>query len=176
MSESLDFDLALREVPVKLRNKDGEVKEYVLREASGETASKYRNAALAALELGPEGKPKRIHNAASVEVMLVALCLYEVINGEVTKKPVPAATIDAWPARVKKDLFNKVKDISELTEEGPEKQTLEEILARHDSPVSLADFRKYLEALPDEDEEYNQDYRPFKTWFKPSAEEKAKND
>lgn len=107
MADLLDFsDLT----PIQLKVRIG-AQEYILREASGDAACRYRNALLECTELDSDGKPKVLRNLANTETLLVSLCLF-------TKdgKPVPEATIRSWPARIVKRLFEQAKLISELDE------------------------------------------------------------
>lgn len=113
LSADLVFDNILPvEVPVSVAGK-----KYVLREASGDAACRYRNALLKSTRLGPEGKPSVIDGLADVEPLLVSLCLFEVLSdGTLAKGPVPAHVIRSWPARIQKALFERAKQISDLEE------------------------------------------------------------
>ena len=113
MSEPLNFDLTTAEIPVTIAGDS-----YTLREASGDTACKYRNKLLACTQLGPEGKPSQIRGMADVEPFLVSLCLF---NAE--DKLVPLHAIRAWPNRVQKKLFDTIKEISDL-DEGEDRKSL----------------------------------------------------
>lgn len=104
-------DLAAVEIPVSIPNKDGVKEDYILQEASGDAACKYRNAMLACTQLGPEGKPSQIRGMADIEPLLVSLCLF---TSE--RKPVQLGIIRSWPNRVQKKLFDKIKEISDLDE------------------------------------------------------------
>ncbi len=119
-------DLSPIEIPATIGDKS-----YVLREATGNVACRYRNALLACTQLGPEGKPSKITGMADVEPLLVSLCMFE--DGT---KPVPQATVRAWPNRIVKSLFDRVKEISDLDEDDSleglkkERQTLDERIAK----------------------------------------------
>lgn len=107
-NDALDFnDLSPIEVPVSI---DG--RSYILREATGDAACRYRNALLACTQLGPEGKPSSVKGMADAEPLLVSLCLFDDAG-----KPVSGPTIRKWPARVLKALFDKATEISQLGEE-----------------------------------------------------------
>lgn len=101
--ESLD----LIRVPVTIGDK-----HYVLQEASGEATAKYRNALLESTKLGPDGKAVSVKGLADVEMLLISLCLED---GQ--GKQVPVSVLKTWPNRILKTLFDKAKEISELTEE-----------------------------------------------------------
>lgn len=90
---------------------------FILREASIGAAAKYRNAMLDCATLGPDGKPSKISGMASIEPFLVSLCLYGT-DGHL----VDLNTLNKWPSRIVKKLFNRIKEVSDLdeTEEDPE--------------------------------------------------------
>ena len=88
---------------------------YILREASGGAACQYRNALIECTKLGPGGIPTALKGIASVEPLLVSLCLFDDKN-----KRVPVAAIEKWPARIQKALFERAKIISELGEDEEE--------------------------------------------------------
>lgn len=162
-----DYDEAKTEVPVKFKSK-----HYVLREASGKAARIYRNASLACIVLGPEGKPATIRNLANVEPLLVSLCLWEKPNPEAAAvKPVTQDFVETMPSRLQKGLFAKIKEISDLDEEPDTKTQFIEALKLANTPISLDDLRKFVAELPDDDDKYKQ----LKVWMRPTAEEKAKN-
>jgi hypothetical protein len=112
--DEFNFDtLAPIEVPVKIAGRN-----YVLREATGEAAGKYRAASLRGAEITHDDETgqrtiKRLESAADVEPLLVSLCLFDVTDGERT---VSIETVKAWPARVQRALFEKAKEISQLDE------------------------------------------------------------
>lgn len=141
MTESLDFSLAIIEIPVT--GPDG--KSYILKEATGKAANAYRNRALESTEF-QNGRPVSVKGLASLESFLISMCLFDEKN-----KPVPQSVIESWPARVQKKLFEKVKEISDLGEQATTaKDALEDALKREDSPVPLTDFQKWVRSLGDE--------------------------
>ncbi|MFA5376327.1 MAG: hypothetical protein WC455_11335 [Dehalococcoidia bacterium] len=97
-------DLTPQTEPVKLSGKD-----YSLREASGDAATKFANARLSCIKLGPDGKPQTVRGIADVEPLLVSLCLFDESG-----KNVPEATVRSWPARVQKVLYDRAKEMSHL--------------------------------------------------------------
>lgn len=114
VGEALEFDLSAPIViPVKLKDKDGELKDYELREANGDVACRWRNAILQRTTLGPDGKPSSLGAIADTEPILVSLCLFEAG----TNRNVPVGTIRQWPSKVQKALFEKAKEISELDDD-----------------------------------------------------------
>ena len=110
----LNFDdLFPQEVKVKIGGKP-----YVLKEASAGAAAQWRNALIGCTQLGPDGKPQSIKGVGDTEPLLVSLCLFE--SGEKGLIPVPIHIVRGMPARVCKALFEKVKAMSDLDEQGGE--------------------------------------------------------
>lgn len=105
--DGLHFDdLVPIEVPVSVNGA-----QYILREANGDAACRYRNAVMECVEM-VDGKPARVHGMANTEPLLVAMCL-RTADG----KLVGEATVRSWPPRVIKVLFAKAKEISDLEDE-----------------------------------------------------------
>ncbi len=104
--EVLKFDLTPIEIPVEV----GQFK-YTLKEATGEAVGKYRDAILDCTKLGPDGKPVSVKGLSGVEPLLVSMCLMDEEN-----KSVRPSVIQAWPNKIQKALFEKIKEISELDE------------------------------------------------------------
>jgi hypothetical protein len=103
----VEFDtLDLRETPVKIAGKD-----YVLREANGEAARKFRNAVIKAARFNAEGKAERLEGAADAELVLINECLVDA-SGRKT----PIAVLAGWPNRVLRALFQEAKRLSDLDE------------------------------------------------------------
>lgn len=100
-------DLTPVEVPVTVG-----AKQYVLREANGDAAVKYRNAMLACTQISQDSKAVSIRGMADLEPFLVSLCLFDAQGKSVTKNE-----ILSWPSRVQKALFARAKTISGLNEE-----------------------------------------------------------
>lgn len=108
-------DLQPIEIPVKFRNR-----RFMLKEATGDAAVKYRNAMLESTKLGPDGKPVSVKGMANIEPYLVSLCLIELIadkDGKDRERPVSDTTLRGWPNRVLKPLYDTCKEISALSEE-----------------------------------------------------------
>jgi hypothetical protein len=113
--EELDFSgIEQLSIPVRVRDKC-----YVLHDASGDAAAKHRNAVLKYTKLGADGRPTLLEGVADTEPYLVSMCLFELVkapDGTEREAPVSIATIRSWPQRVQSKLFEKVKEISELSE------------------------------------------------------------
>jgi hypothetical protein len=135
----LDFgSIVLREEPVV--GPDG--KHYTLREANGRTATEHRNSIIASSQFGPDGKITGIKDLAAVEAKFVVNCMWD----EQGRNP-PLAVIEGWPARVKKLLYDKAKELSDFGEDSIAKASLEKALSRDDSPVHLSTLRAWAATL-----------------------------
>ena len=105
--EQMVFDsVEPREIAVRIGQK-----EYVLREANGEAARKFRNAVIKAARFGPDGRAERLEGAADAELVLINACLVDA-SGRQT----PISVLSGWKNSVLKALFNKAKEISDLGE------------------------------------------------------------
>lgn len=110
-------------------------KEYVLREASGDTAVQYRNKTMAGMALS-DGKLSRIESLADAEPFLVSRCLFEC--GEIQKN-VPESTVRSWPNRIQKALFDRAKEISSLDDELTVEQIDEQIKKLQEQRAKLVE-------------------------------------
>ena len=116
MSDTLIFDsLELTKVPVKIAGV-----EYTLREASGGSATEYRDRMMGCTTLGPTGKPSKISGMAKLEIWILSRCLYDTNNNQVNQ-----STIESWPNSILKKLFAKLEEISELQSEQETVEILE---------------------------------------------------
>lgn len=169
MSNELNFsDLSLIELPVT--GPDG--KAYILKEATGKAAKAYRNALMACTTLGPTGKPQSIRNLADVEPMLVGMCLFHAEEGKNKGQPVSQSTIENWPAKVVKALFEKIKEISGLDEEETTIEvSLKKLLKREGAPCTPEQLASFIKSLPDDVKNSDE----FKTLAKAFEEEPSKN-
>ena len=114
-------DLAPISVPVEIAGK-----QYLLKEASEDAACRFRNARFEGAKLSDDGRMMSVGNMADVEPLLVSLCLFELygVNGDTKERPVLLSQVRAWPPRVVKPLFEKVKEMSDGLEEKPTKESL----------------------------------------------------
>lgn len=102
--------------PKELRLTIGGAK-YVMLEASGDVACRYRNALLDCTELGPEGTPVRVKNMADLEPYLVSMCLYPVnADGTVASKSVSPVLVRSWPSRVQKALYVQARKLGDIAD------------------------------------------------------------
>ena len=119
-TRSMDFDLGEPVViPVNIKDKDGVLRSYELREANGDSACRWKNAILQRTNLGPNGKPSSFGAIADTEPIVISLCLFDKDG-----KNVPVGVIRQWPAKVQRALFEKAKEISELDEDEELKDTV----------------------------------------------------
>lgn len=137
---------------------------YLLYEASGEASTKHRNFVLSCRKYDGNGN-LTVNNMAEAEPLLVSLCLKEKETGQA----VHIAKIKSWPERVQKDLFNRIKEISQLREAVPDADALIEALKREDSPISLVALRDWIASLEDAQ------YAPALRWLNNEIEDNAKN-
>jgi hypothetical protein len=141
-------------------------KPYVLREASGDAVTKHRSVMLRALKMGANGRPVGIDaSAADAEALLVSLCLYDADeqghlrldkNGNPDGRyMVSIPRVKAWPARVQKALFNKIREISDMDEskDSPERRVMLAALAREDFPLPVEQLRQWAADRAEEDPE-----------------------
>jgi hypothetical protein len=124
MIEEMNFDdLAPIEIPTSIGGK-----KYVLREASGGAAVRYRSASARCLRMN-DGKLSAMEGIGELEPLLISMCLFEVTErGSVSMDtPQGRTLINSWPSRVHRALYEKAKEISPGLEE---KETTETIQRR----------------------------------------------
>lgn len=156
----LDFgSFEIQEIKVIAPDK----KEYVLREANGLAAKDHRNAIMDSTKFGPDGKVVGISGLASVEAKFVAACLWD----DKGKHPA-VATVESWPARVQKQLYEKAKELSHITEDSPIRNSLKAALAAEGSPITFDELSAFIESVADVKE-----FKPIKRLLE--KEESAKN-
>lgn len=120
-----DFsDLTPVEIPVKYQGV-----EYILTEADGAAAAKYRASMLKGMEISVDDEgnrtTKHIAGISEVQPLLVSLCLKDKVSGT----RVPLETVKTWSERIIRKLFDKAKEISELDEQSDDLPSLENQLA-----------------------------------------------
>lgn len=135
-------------------------KRYILREANGKAAREHRNALLASTQFGPDGKGgfrvTGLQDLASVEAKLVAACLFDE-NG----KNLHYQTVEGWPARVQKTLYEHAKELSDLGEDDILGDKLKKALKRDDCPIDYEDFVQWAKSLEESDSELSRISRLF---------------
>lgn len=138
MSDTLEFDdLAPTEIKVRI-GKD----HYLLREASTDAATKYRNAQIAAMRVS-DGKVTGMAGIADTDPLLVSLCLFPLENG------VPKLDRHGWPVnvpisfvrglrnKITKVLVEKIRSISDLDEEDTEESLSTQISLLQDRLAAI---------------------------------------
>ncbi len=139
--------------------------KYILAEATGDAAVKYRNQAIAGAKM-VDGKVTGFRNVADVEPLLVSLCLWK-LTDDGRLSAVTEKTVRSWPSHYQKDLFERAKSISNLDDgDNPLRQQLISVLT---NMGRLSELHEYL--ADSEDEEF----RDLKDLVKPTTEEEAKN-
>jgi hypothetical protein len=139
----LVYDLAPIEVPVKVKDRDGRDRQFVLREASGASATKHRGLSIASLRFGKHGRAETIAaSLADAEPILISECLYEadengkvrsLANGDPDPKfLVPLKVIQSWPAKVTRAIYERLKVMSDLGESGADVEPEMIALCRRD--------------------------------------------
>lgn len=124
----IDFDsddLKPVEIPFK---KNG--KNYILREASADAASRYRNHMFKHSRLDANGQPVVSDGLADGELLLVSYCAFEQRvgkTGSITEVAVPIAEVRSWPNRMQSYLYEKLREISALVERDTKEKILERI-------------------------------------------------
>jgi len=106
-------------------------KDYVLREASGDTVAKFNNARARCAKY-QDGGLAGVEGLGDLEPMLVSMCMFE-DKGDGTPdphKPIKGNLLRAWPGPIVKALFDKAAEISEL-----------------DSDKDLSSLRKQRDAI-----------------------------
>lgn len=156
--------LERQEIPFKY---DG--KNYVLREATGGAGKQFQNARASCIVMGQDGKPAGLRNVGNLEPMLVHLCVFEE-KAEGRFVQVSQATVEGWPYKVQKELFEKAKEISGIEDEDPLRNRLVEVLKRDDAPITFEVLQKWVMSL-----EAGEDTKALHDFFKPTTEEEAKN-
>lgn len=126
-TEMVFDDISLKEISVRIGTND-----YILREATGDVACKYRNAMMRSTKLNAEGQPAYVDGFADIEPLLISMCLFQILKeGEATKRiPVSLANVRLLPCRVQKALYAKAVDISELAEAPDNVEELEKAIGK----------------------------------------------
>jgi len=114
----MNFDsLELIKVPVTVKGV-----KYILQEASAGAGRDYRNAQMKTFKIA-DGKMVGMENTADLDLILVSLCLFKVMETHDTLEPMPLIAIQGWPDKVIKGLAARAKEISDLED----KDTVETI-------------------------------------------------
>ena len=126
------------EVPVDYRGK-----KYVLKQATGDAAAKWRNAVAKCAKFGKDGSPAGVVGIGDTEPFLVSLCLFHTVPVD---SPVTEQEVRGFASPFLRQLFDRAKKISSLNEveqslDGLKKQR-EELDARIKELEEAAEDRK----------------------------------
>lgn len=120
LNTSFDFtSLEPASKPVKVKTRDGEVREYLLVEASEAAAVRWKNGCIRGAKMD-DGKVTSVDLIADVEPRLVADCLVVVKNGVPQKDPLGNYVTESLtevlklPPRVVEPMFNWIIEVSRL--------------------------------------------------------------
>ena len=108
--EPLVFTLEREEIPVTIDSQ-----EYVLQELDGAERDKYLNGLTNRMRVNNKGDLAGIKNFDGLQASLVVASI-RLVDG-VERKPVPFKTVQEWPAKVVKQLFDAARAISGLDDE-----------------------------------------------------------
>lgn len=140
--------------------------DYVLKQASAGVSRDYRNKQASIVKLGPNGKPVGFNDIGSVEPFLVSKCLFV----KDTDKPVSYNTVCEWPENVVREIYDDIREMSNLKEDEEIRQKFGVIFDHPDSPIKMDDLREWASKFQE-----NEDYSAVYEWLQPTTEEKAKN-
>lgn len=108
----LSFSEEIEVVPVRIKGKDGKVRNYTLKEFGTDGLTAWMNT------LGENARAERDGRKADFSkhhAKLICLCLYDEHD-----QPVPRDEIASWKASIQFDLFRVVQRINALNEAGQE--------------------------------------------------------
>jgi hypothetical protein len=136
MYEPMDFsnDAEPIVIPVKIGKKN-----YVLKEASEDAVTKYRAAQSRGGFVEENGRFAIPEGASEAESVLVAACLYEVYQheGEDKERPVILSQVRAWKHSIVRQLFDRVREISNLEQPKDAAVIEKEIAKLHEKLAKL---------------------------------------
>lgn len=137
---SLDFTTDIQE-PVKVLAPDGN--EYFLHEADGENGTTFKNKRNSLMKFNEEGRVVGFNDVHILETLIISYCLKDA-----TGKPVPVATFNKWPNRVKEKLAETALQISGLRQVGVQyADLLERALNNPEGPVKWEALRDWIMSL-----------------------------
>ena len=115
MSQALEFNFEVVEIPVKINGKS-----YILREADAGQVARFRNQATQGAVM-ENGKVVGMKGVGDLNNFLLSLCL---VNDDEKRTPVSIEIIRRWPEKVVKALSEKASLISELKDEEESEESL----------------------------------------------------
>ena len=105
--KELTFQLNLKEVPVKITDKQGEEKTFTLRELTSQQRAKFLNGLGSRVKYTKSGNTKGLNNHEGLQESLLAMCLYDE-DKQIVKKD----SLKEWPAGMLSDLFEAAQELS----------------------------------------------------------------
>lgn len=134
--DPMDFDdLKPVEIPVKYRGA-----RYLLLEGTEDAVRQYQNLIFKSTKL-VDGKPSTVEGFADIESFLLSLCLVSVTVDPKTsmesRKPVSLADIRKWPHKVIKPLVKRLKQISDLSRDNDDVDSLKKRIAEDQERLDL---------------------------------------
>ncbi len=113
---------------------------YELREANAGPAAAFRNKCLQETKL-VDGKVSGIGNMADTELYLVSLCVFEKLSTPgaqgATHRAITVDTVKGWPCPMVLQLYDRIRDVSNLKEEETPESLKKQIKALQDRLETL---------------------------------------
>jgi hypothetical protein len=126
----LDFDIALEEEHVRMKNKDGDIEHYMLREAKGSGRKAYMKHITKCVEFGANESVK-VNSVDGIYSKLLIHCVFRkdppegLSSSEISEATtedvrtwgehaVTEQEIDNWPSRVQDALYEKARIMSKI--------------------------------------------------------------
>jgi hypothetical protein len=105
------FDITLVEKPIKMRQSDGSVLKFKMRELVGKQRDEIMNLTSARMKpIAPGSNQLKVSDFRGLQAMTLAKCLVDEQTGNLVKPEV----INSWPARVVEALHKKANKLSAL--------------------------------------------------------------
>lgn len=124
-------ELTRKEIPVTLNFPTG-ARHFILKEANGDIACKYKNYFVKRTTL-KDGKPSNISEIADIGPLLIHWCIQETLTKEdgtiQLLGPPKLDDIRSWPSHVLTKLQDTIEEMSEL---GNSEESLEELIKQRD--------------------------------------------
>lgn len=104
LNESFDFD----DIQQAVKEVKYEGKVYTLREPMSDAVTKWKNAQMEGMVF-ENGKPKGARGLASIEPLLISMCLFDDKD-----KPVSLTALSTWSTKVTRKLYAWLLEVGEL--------------------------------------------------------------
>ena len=109
--KELTFQLNLKEVPVKITDKQGEEKTFTLRELTSQQRAKFLNGLGSRVKYTKSGNTKGLNNHEGLQESLLEKCLFNEDNQLVKKED-----LKEWPAGMLSELFEAAQELSGMVD------------------------------------------------------------